>query len=225
VRATNPKRRPKVCLISSHPLVLQGFQQTLGEKAFDVRAVLLETTLASGLRTHPLPRVPLYVCDANLPGPALEALLAGIVLRFPDARIIVAAEHFSKQFSFALLRLGVKGLLAYKDTQEQFARAILMVAGGGFWVPRTILSGFLESILQSKQGQRLRLSGTRDLSPREQQTLDFLLENLANKEIAGKMNISERTVKFHVSNLLAKYSVQRRADLILLCYQRQNPGV
>jgi DNA-binding CsgD family transcriptional regulator len=34
------------------------------------------------------------------------------------------------------------------------------------------------------------------------------------------MNISERTVKFHVSNLLAKYGVQRRADLILLCYQR-----
>jgi hypothetical protein len=52
--------------------------------------------------------------------------------------------------------------------------------------------------------------------------LDCLLENLANKEIANKLNISERTVKFHVSNLLAKYKVQRRADLILLSYQRQN---
>jgi DNA-binding NarL/FixJ family response regulator len=47
------------------------------------------------------------------------------------------------------------------------------------------------------------------------------LENLANKEIASRFNISERTVKFHVSNLLSKFGVRRRADLILLCYQRR----
>ncbi|HXU20708.1 MAG TPA: helix-turn-helix transcriptional regulator, partial [Verrucomicrobiae bacterium] len=48
-----------------------------------------------------------------------------------------------------------------------------------------------------------------------------LLENLANKEVADRLHISERTVKFHVSNLLAKFGVRRRADLILLCYQRR----
>jgi DNA-binding CsgD family transcriptional regulator len=47
---------------------------------------------------------------------------------------------------------------------------------------------------------------------------------MKNKEIALRLNISERTVKFHVSNLLAKFGVRRRADLILLCYQRRAPG-
>ena len=42
------------------------------------------------------------------------------------------------------------------------------------------------------------------------------------KEVAERLHISERTVKFHVSNLLAKFGVRRRADLILLCYQRRN---
>jgi DNA-binding CsgD family transcriptional regulator len=51
--------------------------------------------------------------------------------------------------------------------------------------------------------------------------LSGLLENLANKEVADRLHISERTVKFHVSNLLAKFGVRRRADLILLCYQRR----
>ena len=50
--------------------------------------------------------------------------------------------------------------------------------------------------------------------------LDALLQNQSNKEIATLLNISERTVKFHVSNLLAKFAVQRRADLILLSLQR-----
>ena len=42
------------------------------------------------------------------------------------------------------------------------------------------------------------------------------------EEVAERLHISERTVKFHVSNLLAKFGVRRRADLILLCYQRRN---
>ena len=49
--------------------------------------------------------------------------------------------------------------------------------------------------------------------------LASLLQSLSNKEIGDKLNISERTVKFHVSNLLAKFSVQRRADLILHSFQ------
>jgi DNA-binding CsgD family transcriptional regulator len=47
------------------------------------------------------------------------------------------------------------------------------------------------------------------------------MQNLSNKEIGSKLHMSERTAKFHVSNLLAKYGVQRRADLILLFVQAE----
>jgi DNA-binding NarL/FixJ family response regulator len=96
------------------------------------------------------------------------------------------------------------------------------VAAGGFWVPRETLSRFVDSILSTTQGRRLRTDAPGELSRREQEVLSSLLENLANKEVASRLNISERTVKFHVSNLLAKFGVRRRADLILLCYQRRN---
>ena len=61
------------------------------------------------------------------------------------------------------------------------------------------------------------------LSTRENDVLDCLLENLSNKEIGSRLSISERTVKFHVSNLLGKFGVQRRADLILQAYQARTP--
>ena len=63
-----------------------------------------------------------------------------------------------------------------------------------------------------------------NLTQREREVLDALLENLANKEIADRLHISERTVKFHVSSLLEKFSVRRRTDLILLCFQDPSPG-
>jgi DNA-binding CsgD family transcriptional regulator len=60
------------------------------------------------------------------------------------------------------------------------------------------------------------MAGAADLTEREREVLESLLQNLSNKEIAKKLTISERTAKFHVANLLAKYGVKRRADLILL---------
>lgn len=73
------------------------------------------------------------------------------------------------------------------------------------------------------RGQRVKVSPA-NITVREREVLNALLENLANKEIADRLNISERTVKFHVSSLLEKFSVRRRADLILLCYQEHIPG-
>ena len=52
------------------------------------------------------------------------------------------------------------------------------------------------------------------LSPREREVLDCVVRNLANKEIASRLNISERTVKFHVSALLAKFKVRDRVSLM-----------
>jgi DNA-binding NarL/FixJ family response regulator len=120
------------------------------------------------------------------------------------------------------LRQGVKGILTYAEARDQLPRALPLVAAGGFWVPREVLSRFVDSILTTTQGRRLRSDAPSELSRREQEVLSSLLENLANKEVASRLNISERTVKFHVSNLLAKFGVRRRADLILLCYQRRN---
>lgn len=219
------KARPpqqKVCLISGHPLVLGNFQKTIAREPLEVHPLLLESTFAASLRKIAVPDVPVFVVDANLPAPAMESLISGILERLPMARVIAVAENFSEKSSIALLRIGVKGLLGYQLVTTELGRAILMVGSGGYWVPREILARFLDVILQGPQGQRLRAAGSREMTAREQQILDYLLENLANKEIADKLNISERTVKFHVSNLLAKYKVQRRADLILLCYQRKD---
>jgi len=52
------------------------------------------------------------------------------------------------------------------------------------------------------------------LSRREKEVLNGVLENLANKEIASRLSISERTVKFHVSSLFVKFKVRSRIELI-----------
>ena len=150
------------------------------------------------------------------------SLISNILEANPAARLIVVGEKLTEASSYSLLRMGVKGLLTYAEAREQLPRTLPLVAEGGFWVPRVLLSTFVDSILEGAHGRQFKNAAAADLSRREQETLEALLENLSNKEIASKLNISERTVKFHVSNLLSKFGVRRRADLILLCYQTRS---
>ena len=223
MRKATKSRRLAVCLLSQHPLVLEQFRGLLSGPERQLRAKKLDSTMPSDLKNLSVPRATVYVLDAHVPRPATEALIAGILERFPTARLLVVGEKFSEPSAFPLLRLGVKGLLTYADAREQLRQAVSLVAAGGFWVPRSILSRFVDSILTSVRGRLLSSQAVFHLSRREQEVLDVLLENLSNKEIADKLHISERTTKFHVSNLLAKFGVRRRVDIIMLCYQGQPP--
>jgi len=227
--AANVKRAPakqalKVCLLSPHPLVLAEFSRVLESDEFESIPRQLESMLGPDLRRLVLPKAQVYVVDAHGSQPATTALMANLLETNPTARLLVVAEKFTPEESHNLLRMGAKGLLSYTEARDQLPRALPLVAGGGFWVPRSLLSEFVDSILSNSQGRRLKVEAAAELSRREQEVLDALLENLANKEIASRFNISERTVKFHVSNLLSKFGVRRRADLILLCYQRRQQG-
>jgi DNA-binding NarL/FixJ family response regulator len=213
-----------VCLISPHPLVLGEFQRLLSKPGFKLVSRQLDSTLAPELRRLELPKASVYVLDAHAARPATGALITNILEHFPTARVIVVGDDINEAICYSLLRMGAKGILNYAEAREQLQRALPQVANGGFWVPRQVLSGFVDSILSNAQGRRLKADTATHLSRREEEVLDSLLENLANKEIASKLNISERTVKFHVSNLLSKFGVRRRADLIVLCYQRRTTG-
>ncbi len=220
VPAKRAATKLSVCILSPHPLVLGEFERLLAKAQLKVIAKQLESTLAPDLRNLEPPRAQVYVVDAHAAKPATGALLANLLERYPEARLIVVGDQHSEASSYSLLRLGVMGLLTYVEARDQLMRALPLVASGGFWVPRQLLSGFVDSILTS-QGRRLKTDSVTNLSRREQEVLDSLLENLSNKEIASKLNIAERTVKFHVSNLLNKFGVRRRADLILLTFQRR----
>jgi len=218
------RRAATICLLSSHPLVLEELRGLLSPREFRVRTVRLEPNLVPRLDGLALPRASIFVTDAQAPIQAIEMLVSGIQERHPAARQLVMAERFTEANAFPLLRRGVKGLLGYSEARDKLSQALKVVSAGGFWVSRKLLARFVESILRAVHEHRA-LSGPTDLSPREHEVLEALLDNLANKEIADRLHISERTVKFHVSSVLRKYGVRRRTDLILLWFQSRPPAL
>ena len=206
-----------ICVLASHPMVLRQLQELL------TKANIPATTQVLGLPFTPIaqnlqvPSTDVYIVDCELRA-AEEAFVGWLKGRHPSAQIVVVANALSEATVFPLLRLGVKGLVTHEQVAEDLVRAVTTVASGGYWVPRTLLSHFVDSVLKKTKPQ-LPSGSVDGLTRRQKEVLDSLIANLSNKEIATALNISERTVKFHVSILLEKFGVRRRADLILICYQ------
>ncbi len=216
-RSNGRRTRRKVLLFCKHPVAQQKFLRLLGRSDFDV-AVAPEFQLPeSDAKDSATISAEVAVIDGSDPEATLKFVR---LLHFErhSLHMLVLLPKLEDCLTHPLLRLGVKGVLAYEQIRE-LARAVSHLATGAYWVPRDLLSRFVESILPELQGAK-SLETDVEISRREREVLDLLLENLSNKEIASKLFVAERTVKFHVSNLLSKFHVQRRADLIVLWMQR-----
>ena len=203
--------------------MLPQFERVINENGFRLMARRLEADRIPDFEALPVPKASVYVVEAHPQFPVTEAVVTGIHARQPASRILLLAERFEDATAFALLRLGVKGLMSYAEADTTLPRALDTVAGGGLWVGRALLSRFVDSALCTVP-LRVYATGFEGLTRRERQVLEAVLDNLSNKEIARRLHMSERTAKFHVSNLLVKHGVRRRADLLFCALKSAAPS-
>ncbi|HEX4999277.1 MAG TPA: response regulator transcription factor [Terriglobia bacterium] len=201
-------------MLSAHPLVATEFQRFISPLRLRSVGRRLNIRYAAEAQSVSIPVASLYIIDSHSFGPATESLVAGIRHRYPKRHVIVLVEAMTTVDCFPLLRLGVKGLVTYRDAASHLANATRSVLDGGIWVPRDLMSRFLESGQKTPTAE-VPATARKRLTRREQEVLECLLRNLSNKEIAESLHISESTVKFHVSNVISRFGVRRRADLLL----------
>lgn len=126
-------------------------------------------------------------------------------------RTFLALDQPSSEVEIAqLLRAGFAGFMTYDQALHLLGPAIKAVAEGQVWASPEVLRIYVD--LTSPRNN-IRARGIATLTVRENQILDLLRRRCSNKEIANHFGISESTVKFHVSNVLAKLNVNDRRDV------------
>ncbi len=212
---TSPRKRVTVCVIAAHPMVLTQLQRILNAAPLYVDEQRLSVV---GSESEHVPKATIYILDSASCSEGPATLVAQLMQQEPGANVLVLGEQFEESAAFELLNLGVKGLVTHKSMEQQLPRALETISSGGLWVWRKMVSKFVDSLVGASRSQDTVHPPEVRMSQRERQIANALLKNLTNKEIANELNISERTVKFHVSNLLSKFKVQRRSDLLVLWY-------
>jgi NarL family two-component system response regulator LiaR len=140
----------------------------------------------------------------NLDGPAA---ITAILQRDPDARIVVLSGYDIDERILVALRAGALGYISKSSSQESLLEAIRQVAQGRASLPADLTHRLLTRLQPQKPHEAL--------SEREVEILRQISKGLSNRQTAEHLNISEGTVRTHVSNILAKLGAENRVEATL----------
>lgn len=199
--------RVRVCLLEGHPLAARYISELFGRDA----QVRLMDYRNSGEQPGVPSEVPdVFLVDLRALGTDLGQLLRMVRLRYNQAKVILVGSEIEPATILRYLYMGIRGYVSFREVPYKLIGAVKAVGEGGFWIPSSILAKYI------RQGEILQNHAARNpaLSEREQQILELVVRRLTNKEIAEILHISERTVKFHVSNVFSKLQLHDRKSLI-----------
>jgi DNA-binding NarL/FixJ family response regulator len=128
----------------------------------------------------------------------------------PEAKIVLWAATATDDRVYAAIMAGVRGFILRRARADDLFAAIRAVATGGSIIEPTLAGRVLDRVRQ----ERTVLGGDRlgDLTPRERDILAMIAAGRTNKEIAAAIHLSEKTVKNHLTRVLAKLQVARRSE-------------
>ena len=209
----------RVLLVDDHPLFLDGLQSLLTARGVQVIGTAHDglEALEKARSLHP----EVILMDIQMPGCDGLAATRLIQAEMPGIKIVMLTMSSEDEDLFAAIQSGACGyLLKTLDTGEFFARLMELEQGEAPLSP-----GLAARILQhlGQQSGAVRASADRPaaepLTSREAEVLTLVAQGLTYREVAARLHHGERTIKYHMAEIIARLQLQNRAQV--LEYARQ----
>lgn len=197
----------RIMLVDDHYLVRVGLASIIAlEPDMEVCAEAATGEQAVALFRTRRPDVTLM--DLRLPGIGGSEATLAIRAEFPEARIMVLSVYAGDEEIYNALQAGALAYLVKSVQREELVHAIRKVATGQRHIPQDVAARLAERLSRSQ------------LSARELDVLRLLVGGRRNREIATALDITEGTVKLHVSSILGKLGVADRTEAVTVALKR-----
>lgn len=201
----------RILLADDHPVVRDGLAAMLSTQP-DFAVVGEAGTGAEAVTEAARLRPDVVLMDLEMP--ALDGIEAIRRLRTaaPAVQVVVLTAFDTDERIVGALQAGAQGYLLKGAPRAEIFAAIRTVAAGGALIPPVVASKLLRQVRAAEHPDAL--------TAREREVLGLVAAGLSNQEIAARLSISERTVKFHVSAVLAKLGAKNRTQAVRLSRER-----
>ncbi len=129
----------------------------------------------------------------------------------PNTAVLIVSAFNYQTYILASLRAGAAGYLTKDTPIRELVTAVRLAYAGDGIIDRSAANNIIRHLIADKDGKK----GNLDLYPREIEVLKLAAKGMRNKEIAKELNISERTVQAHLSNIFNKLEVDSRTEAVL----------
>ena len=199
--------RPRIFLADDHSLLLEAFKNLLEPKyevvgtATDGRQML---TMVSKL----MPDVVLV--DISMPN--LNGFDAGEKLKkkFPDIKLVFLTANEDPDMVTEAFRIGANGYLLKNSAASEISLAIDTVLNAKIYVTLKITQGMISSFIKNPDGKKIH----GQLTIRQREVLQLLVEGKTMKQVAATLNITPRTVAFHKYQIMEDLDIKTNSELI-----------
>jgi DNA-binding NarL/FixJ family response regulator len=154
----------------------------------------------------------LALLDVSMPGGGLEA--AGrIVVGWPATRVVMLTVSEDEDALVAAMKAGASGYVLKGVSAGELVGIVRDVAAGEVYVAPALAFGLLRELSRPRRPDPIE-----GLTERERNVLELVAEGLSNDEAGRRLGLAEKTVKHHMTNILAKLHVRSRVEAALLAY-------
>ena len=204
----------RIAIVDDHPLFREGVARSLGEiGGFELVGEGANADDAERLARASTPDI--LLLDISMPGGGLNAL-AGILSAIPDQKIVMLTVSETNADVAQALKAGARGYVLKGVGSKALAEILRDVASGQSYVSPSLSARLLSDLLQPTGSKPDPLS---QLTGREAEILKLVAEGLSNKEVAARLSLQEKTVKHHMTRVLAKLNVRNRTEAALLMHE------
>ena len=211
---------PRVLIADDHAPTRAGVRMALERGGCEVCAELDNAVDAVTAAVREQPDACLI--DLQMPGDGLRAV-AGISARLPNTRVLVLTVSRNADDMFDALRAGADGYLLKDMDPTDLADAVRSALAGEAPLPGFLTARLIDEFRHRGERRTLDLDGSKSvaLTPREWDVLELLDDGLSTAEIAGRLALSQVTVRRHVSTLLHKMGASTREQARRLLAERR----
>lgn len=210
----------RIAVVDDHPMLREGVMHTLSAHA-DMEIVAEGGTGADAVRIAEewLPDVMLL--DVSLPGGGVEAVRA-IASSCPVVKIAMLTVAQDEETVSSALGAGARGYILKGISGQELADAVRNIHAGEDYVSPSLAARLLaemgsKSVFRQADGFDVFAS----LSIREESILILVADGLSNRQVGEKLNLSEKTIKHYMTNILQKLRVRNRVEAALLAQKHR----
>ena len=199
----------RVMLVDDHEVVRKGLAALI-EAEEDLEVVGEASDGAEAVRLARLFRPRVVVMDVRMPGGGGVAACRDLRDQNPEADVIMLTSYSDDEALFNSIMAGAAGFVLKQIRGRDLVDTIRKVAAGQSLLDPSVTKRVLERLRKAKVDDRDPKLAR--LSAQEERILDMVAEGHTNREIAGAIHLSDKTVKNYVSSILSKLEVQRRSE-------------